>query len=166
MPLSEGVEWSLHCTWLLTHVPPGEALPSRRMAEFYGLPPAYLSKLLKSLVRAGILDATTGPRGGFRLTRPPGDITVLDVMEAVEGKAPLFQCTEIRQRGPVPTSEAACSRPCGIAKVMYDAEATWRAQLAATTVADLASQASSGSHSRALDWLNGLPERRASGRAR
>jgi Rrf2 family protein len=162
MSLSEGVEWSLHCTWLLTHVPSGEALPSRRMAEFYGLPSSYLSKLLKSLVRAGILDATTGPRGGFRLARPAGDITVLEIMEAVEGRAPLFQCMEIRQRGPVPASKADCRRPCGIAKVMHDAERAWREQLAATTIADLASQASSGSSSRVRGWLDGLPERRTS----
>lgn len=162
MSLSEGVEWSLHCAWLLTHVPPGEALPSRRMAEFYGLPSAYLSKLLKSLVRAGILDATTGPKGGFRLARPARDITVLDIMEAVEGKAPLFQCMEIRQRGPVPASTADCRRPCGIAKVMHDAERAWRAQLAATTVADLAGQTSTGSDSRARGWLETLPGRRAS----
>jgi Rrf2 family protein len=162
MSLSEGVEWSLHCAWLLTHVPPGEALSSRRMAEFYELPSAYLSKLLKSLVRAGILDSTTGPRGGFRLARPPDDITVLDIMEAVEGRGPLFQCMEIRQRGPEPASKADCRRPCGIAKVMNDAEWAWRAQLAATTVADIASQASSGSDSRARGWLERLPERRAS----
>ncbi|HEU4542750.1 MAG TPA: Rrf2 family transcriptional regulator [Jiangellaceae bacterium] len=160
MSLSEGVEWSLHCAWLLTHVRPGEALSSRRMAEFYGLPSAYLPKLLKSLVRAGILDATTGPRGGFRLARPAGDITVLDIMEAVEGRGPLFQCTEIRQRGPAPVSKADCRRPCGIAKVMHDAERAWRAQLAATTVADLANQASSGSDSRARRWLESLPERK------
>jgi Rrf2 family protein len=157
--LSEGVEWSLHCAWLLTHVPPGQALSSRRMAEFYGLPSAYLSKLLKSLVRAGILDATTGPGGGFRLARPPSDITVLDILEAVEGSKPLFRCTEIRQRGPAPASTADCRRPCGIAKVMHDAEQTWRAQLAATSVADLLDQASSGSDRRASDWLARLPGR-------
>jgi Rrf2 family protein len=162
MSLSEGVEWSLHCTWLLTHVPPGQALSSRRMAEFYDLPAAYLSKLLKSLVRARILDATTGPRGGFRLARPPGDITVLDVMEAIEGKGPLFQCTEIRQRGPASPSTADCRRPCGIAKVMHDAERAWRAQLAATTVADLVGQGSSGSDGRVRGWLESLPERRTS----
>jgi len=160
MSLSEGVEWSLHCAWLLTHAPAGEAVSSRRMAEFYGLPPAYLSKLLKSLVRAGILDATTGPRGGFRLARPPDDITVLDVMEAVEGRGALFQCTEIRQQGPVPASAADCRRPCGIAKVMSDADQAWRARLAATTIAELASSAGSGSASRARDWLTGIPERR------
>jgi Rrf2 family protein len=163
MALSEGVEWSLHCAWLLAQVPEGQPVSSRRMAEFYGLPPAYLSKLLKSLVRAGVLDATTGPRGGFRLARPPGEITVLDVVDAVEGGDPLFRCREIRQRGPVPASTADCRRPCGIAKVMYEAEQAWRSRLAATTVADLAGQPGSGSGRRATDWLATLPERAAPG---
>jgi Rrf2 family protein len=154
MFLPEGVEWALHCAWLLSHLKPGEALSSRRMAEFYGLPPAYLSKSLKSLVRAGLLDATTGPRGGFRLARSPEDITVLEVVEAIEGRSPLFRCTEIRQRGPVPASKSDCRRPCGIAAVMRGAEEAWRAQLTATTIADLTR---SGSASRARDWLDQLP---------
>jgi Rrf2 family protein len=83
MRLPEGVEWALHCTWLLTVARDRDALPARRLAEFYGLPEAYLAKLLKTLVRAGLLSATSGPRGGFRLARPPGDITVADVVEAV-----------------------------------------------------------------------------------
>jgi Rrf2 family protein len=157
MSLPEGVEWAVHCAWLLAQTRPGQALSSRRMAEFYGLPTAYLSKLLKSLVRAGLLDATTGPRGGFRLARPATDITVLDIVEAVEGRAPMFRCMEIRQRGPVPASKADCRRPCGIAKVMHDAERAWRARLAATTVADLMANASSGSTGRAAGWLASLP---------
>ncbi len=161
MSLSEGVEWSLHCAWLLAQVPPGKALSSRRMAEFYGLPPAYLSKLLKSLVRAGILAATTGPRGGFRLARPAAGITVLEVTEAVEGSGPLFRCTEIRQQGPAPALKADCRRPCGIAQVMHDAEQAWRAHLAATTIADLVGQATSGSGGRVRAWLDRLPEHAA-----
>ncbi len=73
MRLPEGVEWSLHCTWLLTFTRDRDPLPARRLAEFYGLPEAYLAKLLKALVRAGLLSATSGPRGGFRLARPPGE---------------------------------------------------------------------------------------------
>jgi hypothetical protein len=76
MRLPEGVEWALHCTWLLTLARDGDALPARRLAEFYGLPEAYLAKLLKALVRAGLLSATSGPRGGFRLARPPEAITL------------------------------------------------------------------------------------------
>jgi Rrf2 family protein len=162
MSLPEGVEWAIHCAWLLAQAKPGQALSSRRLAEFYGLPTAYLSKVLKSLVRAGLLDATTGPRGGFRLARPATDITVLDLVEAVEGRAAMFRCTEIRQRGPVPASKTDCLRPCGIAKVMHDAERAWRAQLAATTIADLTARASSGSTRRAGGWLETLPEPTAS----
>ena len=72
MRLPEGVEWSLHCTWLLTFARDGDALPARRLAEFYGLPEAYLAKLLKGLVRAGLLSSTSGPRGGFRRIAPGG----------------------------------------------------------------------------------------------
>ena len=121
MRLPEGVEWALHCTWLLTftrEVTPAGPAPGRVL----DLPDAYLAKVLEALVRAGLLSATSGPRGGFRLARPPEDITVADIVEAVEGPSPLFRCTEIRQRGPVPLTGAACLRPCGIAQVMDRAE--------------------------------------------
>ena len=157
MKLPQGVEWALHCTWLLTFARDGDALPARRLAEFYGLPEAYLAKLLKTLVRAGLLSATSGPRGGFRLARPPGDITVADVVEAVEGPSPLFHCTEIRQRGPVPLTGEACRLPCGIAQVMDRAERAWRQELAATTIADLVEASGSGAVTRVSSWLATLP---------
>jgi Rrf2 family protein len=157
MKLPEGVEWALHCTWLLTVARDRDALPARRLAEFYGLPEAYLAKLLKTLVRAGLLSATSGPRGGFRLARAPGDITVADVVEAVEGPSPLFHCTEIRQRGPVPLTGAACRTPCGIARVMDRAERAWRKELAATTIADLVATAGVGAATRTSRWLATLP---------
>ena len=153
MRLPEGVEWALHCSWLLAQARDGDALTARRLAEFYGLPEAYLAKLLKALVRAGLLSATSGPRGGFRLARPPGAITVADVVEAVEGRGALFQCTEIRQRGPVPLTGAACRKPCGIAEVMYRAERAWRNELAATTIADLIETSGVGAVTRVNTWL-------------
>jgi len=151
------VEWALHCTWLLTFTRDGEALPARRLAEFYGLPEAYLAKLLKALVRAGLLSSTSGPRGGFRLARPPEEITVADVVGAVEGEGPLFHCTEIRQRGPVPLTGAACRQPCGIAQVMGRAERAWRAELAGTTIADLVQASGVGAVTRVSSWLAALP---------
>jgi Rrf2 family protein len=157
MRLPEGAEWALHCTWLLTFARDGDALPARRVAEFYGLPEAYLAKLLKALVRAGLLTAASGPRGGFRLGRPPETITVADVIEAVEGPGPLFHCTEIRQRGPVPLTGAACRTPCGIAQVMHRAETAWRQEMAATTIADLVETSGIGAASRVSTWLAALP---------
>ncbi len=157
MRLPEGVEWALHCTWLLTMPRDGAPLPARRLAEFYGLPEAYLAKLLKALVRAGVLRASSGPRGGYRLARPPESITVAEVVEAVEGQAPLFHCAEIRQRGPVPLTGAACRTPCGIARVMDRAERAWRKELAATTIADLVATAGVGAVTRTSTWLATLP---------
>jgi Rrf2 family protein len=157
MRLPQGVEWALHSTWLLALARDGDALPARRLAEFYGLPEAYLAKLLKALVRAGLLSAATGPRGGFRLARPPEVITVAEVVEAVEGQGPLFHCMEIRQRGPVPLTGTAARKPCGIAQVMDRAERAWRKELAATSIADLVDTAGVGAVTRARTWLATLP---------
>jgi Rrf2 family protein len=151
------VEWALHCTWLLTFAPSGEAVSTRRLAEFYDLPEAYLAKVLKALVRAGVLHASSGPRGGFSLGRAAAEITVADVVEAVEGRSPLFHCAEIRQRGPIPLTAEACRQPCGIAAVMTRAERAWRQELAATTIADLVESSGVGAEARARSWL----ERRA-----
>src|SRR2546423_8536515 len=129
MRLPEGVEWALHCTWLLTLARDGDALPARRLAEFYGLPEAYLAKLLKALVRAGVLSATSGPRGGFRLARPPEAITVAQVVEAVEGQSPLFPCMEIRQRGPVPLTGAARRKRRALPQGMDQAQRAWGEEL-------------------------------------
>ena len=158
MRLGGGVEWALHCTWLLSFAPRNAALPTRRLAEFYELPEAYLAKVLNGLVRAGLLTATTGPRGGFRLARPPEKITVAEVVAAVEGRGALFLCTEVRQRGPAPLSAAACRRACGIANVMEQAEQAWWRELEATTVADLVASSGVGAGQRVKTWMDQLPE--------
>jgi Rrf2 family protein len=162
MRLSDGVEWSLHSLWLLGVIGGDRAVPAQRLAEFYGLPDAYLAKILKLLVKAGLLTSTSGPRGGFRLARAPDAITALDVVNAIEGRQTMFRCTEIRQRGPEPLGPTACRTPCGIAQVMLHAERAWRDQLAATTVADLIAHAPAASTARAKRWQRrGLEQRQA-----
>ena len=137
MRLSEPVEWALHCTTVLVLLPADAALPASRLAEFHGVPAAYLAKALQSLSRAGIVESVPGRRGGYRLGRPPAAITLLDVVDAVEGDEPSFRCTEIRKRGPARVSSRLYSPVCGIAEAMYRADEAWRAELRRTTVADL-----------------------------
>jgi Rrf2 family protein len=139
MRMSDGVEWALHCCTVLAALPEGQALPASRLAEFHEVPPAYLAKHLQALTAAGITTSLPGPRGGYRLARPPADISVLDVVLAVEGDDTAFRCSEIRQRGPAasaPTS-SAYRRPCGIARTMWRAEDAWRAELKATSIGDI-----------------------------
>src|SRR5881392_2325010 len=101
MQLGEGVEWAIHACTLLAVVPPDRTLPASRLAEYHGVPPAYLAKHLQALAQAGIVESVPGRRGGYRLAKPADEITVLDVVLAVEGDRSSFRCTEIRRRGPV-----------------------------------------------------------------
>jgi len=151
MRLSEGVEWGLHCAVLLAVMPPETALPTSRLAEFHGVPVAYLAKHLQAMSRAGILVAVTGPRGGYRLAYPPADISVLDVVEALDGEEPAFQCLEIRRRGPTAMPAREYRTMCGIHRVMVDADAAWRAELARTSVADLAAGVARDLSPKAMD---------------
>jgi Rrf2 family protein len=134
---SHGVEWMLHSVTLLAQAPKGMAVSRRVLAEHYGLPEPYLAKPLKALVRAGILTATSGPSGGFRLARRPEDITALDIVEAVEGASEPFVCQEIRQQGTAALPPAQCKNPCAMATMMGRAHEAWRSSLRGVTVADL-----------------------------
>src|SRR6185312_2396327 len=96
MQLRGPVEWALHCCGVLAGLAPGRYLPTRDLAEFHGVPKEYLSKALQALSQAGLVESTLGPSGGYRLAGSPEAITFLDIVEAVEGKASTFVCTNIR----------------------------------------------------------------------
>ncbi|GAA1250873.1 Rrf2 family transcriptional regulator [Prauserella halophila] len=137
MRMNEGVEWAVHSCLNLAWL--GErAVPAARLAAFYELPAAYLNKQLQALARADILTSVSGPRGGFRLTRPPEKVTLMDVVVAIDGDEPAFRCTEIRQRGGSGGGDTdAYRKPCAIDAAMRKAELAWRRELAGQTVADV-----------------------------
>ena len=137
MKLSEGVEWGLHCVNVLAALPPGATLPTKVLAECYGLSETYLSKHLQALTNARIIESLPGPRGGYRLQRPPQEITVLEVVEAIDGHEPLFRCTEIRQQGPLAHEPKTYRLPCAIHVTMARAEKAWREALRTQTIADI-----------------------------
>jgi Rrf2 family protein len=141
MQLSEGVEWGAHCAAVLATLPPGAALPAARLAEFHDVPAAYLAKHLQAMARAGILETARGRKGGYRLARPAGEITLLEVVEAIDGLEPAFRCTEIRRRGPTASPARHYPTMCGIHAAMLRADVAWRAELARTTVQELADHA-------------------------
>jgi Rrf2 family protein len=153
MELPQTIEWGLHCCWLLAQTDGRAPVPRRRLAEFFDLPEQYLAKMLKKLVAAGILTSAPGINGGYRLSRPAEQITVLEVVRALRSETSLFHCAEIRQRGPVGLSPEQCRTPCGIARVMHQAEFAWREQLAATTISDVIDSALPPSQERARVWL-------------
>ena len=61
------------------------AVLAARISKQYGIPLEYLLKILQQLVRANVLRSKRGPRGGFFLARPAEGITLLEIIEAVDG---------------------------------------------------------------------------------
>jgi len=157
MRLSEGVEWTTHCVVLLSLIPEGATLSAARLAEYHDVPAPYLAKSLQALAGASIVTSSPGRHGGYRLGRPATEITLLDVVLAVEGDESLFRCTEIRRRGPTRVAARAYAPVCEIAAAMHRAETAWRAELERTTIADLAAGVLRHAPTRVLEksteWL-------------
>lgn len=138
MRMSAGVEWAAHCCITLDWLGADQPVSATRLAAGFEIPPAYLNKQLQALVRAGILSSTAGARGGFSLARPLAEITLMDIVAAIEGPDDAFACTEIRQRGVgAGTPERALRKPCAISAAMHGAEIQWRRALAARTLAEI-----------------------------
>jgi Rrf2 family protein len=135
--LKNQVEWALHCCAILAGLPDGKRLSTKDLAELHGVPKEYLSKALQALSQAEIVEGSLGPTGGYRLARTPARISFLDIVEAVEGGASRFVCTEIRKNNPCRPSGLCDDKPCAIARVMWAADQAWCKSLRGVTLADL-----------------------------
>jgi Rrf2 family protein len=138
MKMSDGVEQAIHSVAMLAGLQPNGVLSASALAEFHGVSTSYLLKHLQALSGAGLLIAQPGPTGGYRLARTPDQITLLDIVLAVEGNAPAFRCSEIRQRGPNPLPGKPTA-PCGINAAMLRAERVYRDELAKVSIASVLS---------------------------
>ncbi|GIF50808.1 BadM/Rrf2 family transcriptional regulator [Asanoa ferruginea] len=137
MKLPVSTEWLLHCTATLAQLEPGASASAAQLALYYDVPAAYLAKQLQELVKAGVLTATTGPRGGFRLARPASEITLLRIVEAVDGTSAPYECREIRQQGRGALAPEECRSICVLAEKMAEAHEAWRSSLAGVSLADV-----------------------------
>jgi len=100
---------------------------ANEVAEVYGLPTAYAAKVMSQLARSRILRSDRGPRGGFQLARDANNVSLLDVIEAVDGT--------IDGRLDAQQSEAPADIQAGLAHVYGSATDRVREVLKSTTVA-------------------------------
>jgi Rrf2 family protein len=136
--LTISVEYGIHS--LLWLVGSEGHFSSRDLAQLQGISSTFLAKIFPKLEKAGIVSASEGVRGGYRLARPAEDITFLEIVDAIEGKKPLFDCQEIRGRcalfrGTPPAW--SIGRVCAIHAVMLQAEKSMRDTLARQSLADV-----------------------------
>ncbi|UVF22666.1 Rrf2 family transcriptional regulator (plasmid) [Microvirga terrae] len=167
--LTVSVEYGIHC--LLWLVDSDAALSSRDLAELQGISPGFLAKIFPKLERAWIVTASEGVRGGYRLARPAKDITFLEIVDAIEGEKPLFDCQQIRGRcalfkGKPPAWSS--NGVCAVHAVMLQAEKAMRDTLASQSLADvhaaLGRKAPSDFLGQVQDWMSERLDARRPGR--
>jgi Rrf2 family protein len=167
MQFSIGVEYALHCLLYMVDIPSGKSIGIKDLATYQGVSETYLSKVYTKLRKSGIIKSIPGVNGGYALARNPENITFWDVVEAVEGSSPLFQCAEIRQnellldKNNLPDTHTKC--PCLIKVVMWEAEDQMRQYLRNKTLAWLREQVNTKipeDHRKAtIEWFNDVKSR-------
>ena len=85
MKLTRASSYALHAVVHMAAQKKNEPIASHTIAHARGIPDRFLLKVLKPLVSAQILHSIKGPNGGYRLARAPSDITMLEILEAVDG---------------------------------------------------------------------------------
>jgi Rrf2 family protein len=110
----------------------GEPMTTRNIAATMMVPQSYLSKVLQSLVRGGLVHSTRGLKGGFVLARSPEDISMLDILNAVSPIKRIESC-------PLDL-DAHSSALCPLHRRLDEAMAHVQAAFAATSLAEIHSE--------------------------
>ena len=111
----------------------GDSMPVSALAEAEDVPPDFLRKIMQRLHRAGIVESCQGPFGGYRLARPARQLSVLDVIEAVQGPLVITECI---------SRQEICSRIdyCPFRRRLSALMAELNAKLAKVPISDAASE--------------------------
>ncbi len=126
--LSEGACIGLHAMVLLAVYKEEKLLKASQMADALNVSKAHLSKVLQRLAKDGYVESTRGPGGGFKLKKAPGDITLLDIYESIEGPLLMDDCL---------FADAICSGYCMFGSLIEEVNSKVRNYLEDTTLSGL-----------------------------
>ena len=85
MRMSRSTAYAIGAVLQLADAPPGKPVPCSRLAKVGEMPERFLLQILRTLVNHGLLKSTRGVDGGYSLTRPISEITLLQIFEATDG---------------------------------------------------------------------------------
>ncbi|MCL4473442.1 MAG: Rrf2 family transcriptional regulator [Actinobacteria bacterium] len=92
MEISRQADYAIRAILDLSRFPAGELAQTRDIARRQGIPEKYLPTIVRTLARSGLLRTLRGSHGGITLARPPAQITLRDVVEAIDGPVLLNRC--------------------------------------------------------------------------
>lgn len=89
--ITKKTAYAIRAVWELSQDPETQRTASD-IAEAQEIPPKYLPQIVSELVQCGLLISTRGYKGGLRLKQDPKEISLLDIIEAIQGKIDMFEC--------------------------------------------------------------------------
>lgn len=92
MRLTRAAEYAIRCVLYMAHQPVNKVISRKEISQEMDIPDQFLGKIAQQLARAGFIEILQGAKGGFRLLSAPGEITLLNVIEAVMGEIILNDC--------------------------------------------------------------------------
>ena len=131
MIYSRSAEYAIRAFVNLAQVPSGKYAMVKNIAQQEGIPTHFLAKILQQLARKGLLRSSKGPTGGFSLRTPAKEVSLIQLVEALDGLTDYQKCVS-------GLAECTDDAPCG----MHDSWKALRSRimdyLEQTTIADLA----------------------------
>ena len=134
MQITRQAEYAVRTVLYLAKQEPGACVATARIAKEQDIPNSFLAKIILQLSAVGLLHTTRGAKGGVTLARTPDAISLLEVIEAVDGAIELNDCV---------SENARCqrSRSCPVRKTWCDARADLVKRLSHAKFAQLAADA-------------------------
>lgn len=93
MQITRQADYALRAMLYLAQLEPSQRAATSQIADEQHIPPSFLAKIISQLSIAGLIHTSRGARGGVSLARTPEEITILEVVEAIDGPIALNECT-------------------------------------------------------------------------
>jgi Rrf2 family protein len=131
MQITRQADYAVRAVLYLAGLNNGGRAPTSLIASEQRIPPSFLAKIVSQLSVAGVVQTSRGARGGVSLARPSNDISLLEVIEAIDGPITLNECV-------IDSSACTFGKDCPVHQVWCDAQEKLVTQLRTTDFGMLA----------------------------
>ena len=129
LELTRRADYAIRATICLAREGRGRRIPVSEIAQPMEVPKRFLPQIMQDLVQAGLVEGLPGRGGGYRLTHPPGEVSLLEVIESIEGDARRRTCV-------LSSSNCDEMRPCSVHDLFASAQDALLERLADATILD------------------------------
>ena len=125
MQITRQADYAVRAVLFLAQIGPDERAATSQIAEEQKIPPSFLAKIVSQLSVAGLLQTSRGARGGVSLAKPASEVSLLEVVEAIDGPIMLNDCV-------VDHSQCTFGDSCPLQPIWCEAQSELVSRLANT----------------------------------